>query len=79
MKRVDVKMSNTFRGRVSDYAKEADKSMPQAYRDLIEIGLAIEAKDPEFVRDALGKEIGGGNHSVQIGDTTIEINPESGE
>lgn len=40
MKRVEVNMSASFRGFVNQYAEEKDKTMPQAYRDLMEIGLA---------------------------------------
>jgi hypothetical protein len=40
MKRVEVNMNASFRGLVNQYAEEKNLSMPQAYRELMEIGLA---------------------------------------
>lgn len=46
MKRVEVNMNASFRGFVNQYAEEKGKTMPQAYRDLMELGLA--ASDVEI-------------------------------
>jgi len=39
-------MNASFRGFVNQYAEEKGKTMPQAYRDLMELGLA--ASDVEI-------------------------------
>jgi hypothetical protein len=73
MKRVDVRMSDTFRGRVSDYAKDEGKSMPQAYRDIMELGLGLVSEDGDFVRDELLDELADqlGNSDGDISYVTI--------
>lgn len=49
MMRVEVNMDDSIRGLVAKYAKETDKTMPEAYRELIIHGLAIsEVEFPTF-------------------------------
>jgi len=45
MMRVQVNMSASFRGYVEEYAAEADTTMPQAYKELLEAGLAVSNCD----------------------------------
>jgi len=46
MMRVEINMDDSVRGIVAKYASETDKTMPEAYRDLIIQGLVIS--DVEF-------------------------------
>ena len=49
MKRVEVNMSNSYRGYIEEYADQRDITMPQAYKELIDIGItkcAIEFESP---------------------------------
>jgi len=39
MKRVEVNMSNAYRGYVEEYAEKRDLTMPQAYKELLDIGM----------------------------------------
>lgn len=41
MKRVEVAMNASFRGFISQFADEKGLTMPQAYRELLELGLFV--------------------------------------
>lgn len=76
MKRVDVRMSDTFRGRVSDYASDTGKSMPEAYRDLMELGLGFVTLDARFIRDELIEELIEQIDHDESGESVITITVE---
>lgn len=76
MKRVDVRMSDTFRGRVSDYASDTGKSMPQAYRDLMELGLGLVTLDGRFMHDELIEELTEQIDHDESGESVITITVE---
>jgi len=38
--RPNIDISHTLNGRVKDYAEQEDKSLGEAYREIIEVGLA---------------------------------------
>ena len=44
--RPNIDISHTLNGRVKDYAEQGDKSLEEAYREIIEVGLeAVEYPD----------------------------------
>jgi len=45
MMRVEVAMDKPFRGYIEHYAEQEDTTMPQAYVDLLKIGLACSNVD----------------------------------
>ena len=52
MMRVEISMDDSVRGLVAKYASETDKTMPEAYKDLIINGLVISEVDfPTFSPD----------------------------
>lgn len=52
MMRVEISMDDSVRGLVAKYASETDKTMPEAYKDLIINGLVISDVDfPTFSPD----------------------------
>ena len=62
MMRVEINMDESVRGLVSKYANETDKTMPEAYRELIIYGLLVSEVDfPTF------------SPNVAINDDAIEI------
>jgi hypothetical protein len=48
--RVKIAMTEALRGHVAHYAEKNDMSMPQAYREIIEIGLFTSDVDLETFR-----------------------------
>lgn len=63
MMRVEVNMDKSTRGLVDEYASQTDKTMPEAYKDLIIHGLAIsEVEFPTFSPD------------VNIDEDVLEVN-----
>lgn len=63
MMRVEINMDDSIRGLVAKYASESDKTMPEAYKDLIIYGLTISDVDfPTF------------NPDVDIGEDALTVN-----
>jgi len=54
MMRVEVAMEKPFRGYIEHYAEQEDTTMPQAYVDLLKIGLACS--DVSFDRPPVNSD-----------------------
>lgn len=68
MMRVEIQMSRSFRGLVDQYAQEKGKTMPEAYRDLLEIGLLVADVEIENFSPRIDIE----NDAVEIADREEE-------
>lgn len=55
-------MNESLRGFIQEYANDKDKTMPSAYRDLLELGLILSSTKLENFRPSVDME----EHDIQV-------------